>query len=225
MWSPLIPSLIKDGFQCILIDLPCHGESRYQGDKCGMLQMAQTLEAFLKDKNLSPEFYVGHSMGGYVSLELNQLRPAKIILLHSNFWEDNAQKQIDRNRVIEVVEKNKSLFIKEAIPNLFAPSNKSSCMTSIQELIDEALEIPTKEIQAATAGMRDRNSFYKFSKSQSLHIIHGKHDPIISGDKLRKEISKLNIKHELIELENVGHMSIWEDTGLLIKSLKHIISR
>ena len=225
MWDKVIDDFSNDEYTCLVIDLPCHGESRFKGHKCSMKSMANAIDALLISLKIKVEFYIGHSMGGYVALELNTLRSAHIILLHSNFWADSKAKRQDRNRVIEIVSQNKDLFIKEAIPNLFAEENKINCEENIQEIISGAIELPINEIQAATAGMRDRSAFYQFEETQRLSIIQGEKDPIIPMQKMIEEVTLLNIRHELIELKDVGHMSIWEAQGLLIKSLKSIISQ
>ncbi|OIQ37794.1 MAG: hypothetical protein BM555_00220 [Crocinitomix sp. MedPE-SWsnd] len=226
MWEGLVPKFVKEGFQCIFIDLPCHGNSRFEGENCSMKHMALQVNLLINELNIQDEItVVGHSMGGYVALELNGLRPCEVILLHSNFWADGDQKKTERNRVIDIVEKNKALFIKEAIPNLFAPFNKEKCHNDIRLLVNGAIENPVNEIQAATAGMRDRDAFYKLNNDSTLHIIHGEFDPIISTAKMNEELANFKGQHELIVLKGVGHMSIWENESLLIKRLMSIISQ
>jgi len=226
MWNGIIPHFVNHDFLCISVDLPCHGNSRFDADKCSMNHMAAQVDELLQNLEILEEITViGHSMGGYVALELNRLRSCEVILLHSNFWADGSLKKTERDRVIEVVNKNKALFIKEAIPNLFAAANKEKCLADIQALVNEAIEIPENEIQAATAGMRDREAFYKLNDDSTLHIIHGEFDPIISTDKMKEEIVNFKGKHELILLKGVGHMSIWENESLLNKRLMSIISQ
>ena len=225
MWNELVPNFIAEGYSCMTIDLPCHGKSRYTGDKCTMKAMALVVDQLLHALKIEVNTIIGHSMGGYVGLELIQLRSAQLVLLHSNFWEDSPQKKIDRNRVIEIVKKNKSLFIQEAIPALFAPENKNKCKLAIHSLIKKAQNIPSKEIAAATAGMRDRTFFDLRSKTKIISIIQGEHDPIISTQQIKKELAEHDWQIKLVELKNVGHMSIWEDPKNLIKELKNLIIR
>jgi pimeloyl-ACP methyl ester carboxylesterase len=225
MWNDLVPHFIAQGYSCLTLDLPCHGISRFTGANCSMKSMAFLINQLLLKLKIDVKAIIGHSMGGYVGLELIELRSSQLILLHSNFWADNQQKKLDRDRVIEIVSKNKSLFIKEAIPALFAPENRDRCSTAINKLIKSAQSIPSIEIAAATAGMRDRKSFSLFLKSSDICIIQGEYDPIIATEQIKKEIEENNWQIELVLLKNVGHMSIWEDPKNLIKALKNLIIR
>ena len=220
MWELIYPHFVKEGYQCIMVDLPCHGKSRFYDTNCSMQFMAQVVDALLLELEIIEPTIIGHSMGGYVALELNALRTSNIILLHSNFWTDSKQKKIDRNRVVQVVENNKSLFIGEAIPGLFAPNNRDKCKAIIEQLIEGATQLSNEEIIAATVGMRDRNPNYNLAENTQLSIIQGEFDPIIPKTKMLKEIDKLNLDPNYIELAEISHMSIWEDTKSLIKVLK-----
>ena len=223
MWDTIFPKFIVKGYQCILIDLPCHGKSRFIGNNCGMQNMAKSLNNLLNQLNILDHIdVIGHSMGGYVGLELSQLRSVDLILLHSNFWADSESKKIDRNRVINIVEKGKKKFIQEAIPNLFAPANPEKFASIISQFIDKALEKPQKEIQAATAGMGDRKAFNSMSET-TFSSVHGAVDTIISKERVMKELKTVDTNKRLITIQNVGHMSIWEDEAALIKALKSLL--
>ncbi len=223
IWDQIIPSFLQDGYQCLSIDLPCHGQSRFNEAICTMEFMANAVDALLSELKLSPRKVVGHSMGGYVSLELSKLRQIEPILLHSNFWADPEEKKNDRNRVIEIVKKNKALFINEAIPGLFAPINKANNKEVINQLIKKANLIPASEICAATAGLRDREAFYSLDNNQRFSILHGDLDPIIPTKKMLSELDKVANFHLFSSMPDVGHMGIWEDPKTVISSIKSIL--
>jgi pimeloyl-ACP methyl ester carboxylesterase len=223
IWDTILPFFDESEFQLITVDLPCHGQSRYVGEKCSMREMADAVEALLRSIGITKLSCIGHSMGGYVALELAKQIELKVILLHSNFWEDSEQKKEDRNRVIEVVKQNKNRFINEAIPNLFASQNKEKCSKDIERLIIQASAIPSAEIIAATVGMRDRSSFVKNMDKMDVSIIHGELDPIIPTNQMEESINKLEKLPPLIQLKNCGHMSIWESKTDLIKAIKSLL--
>jgi len=223
IWDEIYPVFVDAGFRIILVDLPCHGLSRFDGDNCSMSQMAEIIHAFLSGKNISEPFVFGHSMGGYVGLELLRLRSIKLTLLHSNFWEDSAEKKKDRNRVIDVVKKNKNFFLSEAIPNLFAPENRKKCESIISSLIQKATQIPTSEIIAATAGIRDRKAAYDLLNKNKVNIIQGAADPIVPAELMKSELEKLEKIPEIMLIENSGHMSMWEQPERLINILKSTV--
>jgi pimeloyl-ACP methyl ester carboxylesterase len=85
---------------------------------------------------------VGHSMGGYVALQLKKCAPQrikKVVLLNSHPWEDSALKKSDRLRIAEIAYKAKSLFIQQAIPALFYDSD--GFKLQINQLIQDANKI------------------------------------------------------------------------------------
>ena len=99
------------------------------------------------------------------------------------------------------------------------------CSAQINEIIEDAKKIPAEEIAAATAGMRDRKSFVSNLDTERIAIIQGEHDPIIATADIQQLLIANNYTIPLIELKNVGHMSIWEDPKNLIKALKNLIIR
>lgn len=223
IWNAIYPDLVNEGFMCILIDLPCHGLARFEGEKCGMDQMAASVFNYLKLEKITNPFVFGHSMGGYVGLELMRLMPVRLTLIHSNFWADSETKKEDRNRVIEIVKKNKNHFLNEAIPNLFAPVNREFRREEIQNLVEKAARIPSSEIAAATAGLRDRKPAHDLMNLHKIFIIHGVSDPIIPTGILEAEIAKLSLKPEVMEIDNCGHMGFVEQPAALINHLRTIL--
>jgi len=219
IWDPIYPFFLEKNFQIILIDLPCHGLTRFEGESCSMLQMASVLHELLLEKKIEEPIVFGHSMGGYVGLELLRLRKINLTLVHSNFWEDSDEKKKDRNRVIEVVKTNKSLFLSESIPNLFAPENRKKFETTINELVKKANEIPANEIIAATSGIRDRKPSYDLMEQNSISIIQGTSDPIIPIFMMESENKKLKRSLTIYTIENSGHMSFYEKPDALINHL------
>lgn len=223
MWKDILSSFSLTEYQLITVDLPCHGQSRYQGGNCSMKEMAQGVDALLNSLGIKKLFCIGHSMGGYVALELAVLRELKVILLHSNFWADAEHKKEDRNRVIDIVLQNKNRFINEAIPNLFADQNRDKYTKEIEQIVSQAITVPASEISAATAGMRDRKSFINKMGILDLSIIHGELDPIISSDQLATALAVLEKQPPVIRMKNCGHMSIWESKTELIKAIKSLL--
>jgi pimeloyl-ACP methyl ester carboxylesterase len=225
MWETISHFLSEKNCAVYLIDLPCHGKSRFMGDNCSMKDVAILLNAFFESVNIKKPFVFGHSMGGYIGLELLRLTPIQLTLVHSNFWADSPAKKEDRNRVIEIVRTNKIRLIQDAIPHLFAPKNRAVCEQIIQSLISQATEIPAKEIIACTRGLRDREDLTSLIKDHPIHLIHGDEDPIMPTEVLLKAIEKNRNKVILHRITECGHMSIWENPQALINLIQSIVFR
>jgi 2-succinyl-6-hydroxy-2,4-cyclohexadiene-1-carboxylate synthase len=225
MWEGLLPALLAWGFKVIEVDLPCHGLSRYTEEECSMSDMAESVVALVDYLQLENPHIIGHSMGGYVGLAILKTFAADLTLLHSNFWADDKVKKNNRNRVIEIVQKNKPLFVQEAIPALFYAANKAQLKNEIAALKVTAMGIPAKEIIAATRGLRDRPYQAEVMNKHKVNIIHGTQDPIISRKQLEKEIEQLEQDPDIFYIEDCGHMSFLEKPEQLIKALKQVLFR
>jgi pimeloyl-ACP methyl ester carboxylesterase len=223
IWLSLIEEFYQEDCKIYLLDLPCHGKSRFYGDYCSIPAIAQLLNSFFKAEKIQDAFVLGHSLGGYVGLELAKLTNLKLVLIHSNFWQDSIEKQGDRNRFIEVARDNKIRLINEVIPTLFAPENRNKCRVVIEQLKQRAITLPSSEIIAITAGMRDRNNNSNVLEAGDVSIIQGEFDQVVKMSQMIEEIERLTIKPALFTIANAGHMSIWENKDELIKSLKMII--
>jgi pimeloyl-ACP methyl ester carboxylesterase len=188
-----------------------------------MKYMAAEIAKLLAELNIEEYHVVGHSMGGYVALELKELDPKskKVVLLNSNFWEDPVEKKKDRVRIADIVLKAKDLFVNEAIPGLFYRHNRKD--SAIIELIKESRKMEAASIAYASLAMRNREDKSKLVKENpsDFLILHGKHDPIISTEKWQSELKNILVSFEIIE--DVGHMSHIENPTKILKSIVDFI--
>ena len=219
MWNYL--DLEKAAFQSISIDLPGHGNSDLndRNESPSMKYMAVEVAKLLKELKMEEYHVVGHSMGGYVALELKELDPKckKVVLLNSNFWEDPVEKKKDRVRIADIVLKAKELFVNEAIPGLFYRHNRKD--SNVIKLINEAKKMEAASIAYASLAMRNREdkSILVKENPADFLILHGKHDPIISTEKWESELNNIPVSFEIID--KVGHMSHIENPTEILKSI------
>lgn len=220
MWK--VFQLEKMNFQSILIDLPGHGKSLNEDDEEPSIDFMSTkVIEVIQELGITSFSVVGHSMGGYVALNLKKrcLHEnsicQKVILLNSNFWEDSENKKKDRLRVAEIVFKNKNLFIREAIPNLFV--QKEFFKNEIENLLNEALLIDKHAISYASLAMRNREDTKSIIEKNpnDFLIIQGLLDPIVLVDTMRQELKQMKVKMEI--LENAGHMAHFESMEIVRK--------
>jgi pimeloyl-ACP methyl ester carboxylesterase len=223
MWHYLQLSTLP--MRCIFIDLPGHGESQLddENEKPSIQYFANQVRSFLGELNIVQYDLVGHSMGGYVALELKKVDPncRKVVLLNSNFWEDSEEKKRDRVRVADLVFKAKSLFISEAIPGLFYL--KKGKEVEIQTLIDEAKNMSADAIAYASLAMRERKDLSHILKKypSDFFIVSGQHDPLISPEELSSRLPSEQI--QLLFLENAGHMGHIEESEKTKELLFHFL--
>ena len=121
IWEKIIP-LFKKEYKLILIDLPGHGRSPdlYANT---IEMMARLVFKTLTDLGIKKFSVLGHSMGGYVAMEMahqsiNSIE--RLILLNSTPFADSDEKKMNRNRAIKAVQNTHELFVRQFIPALFS---------------------------------------------------------------------------------------------------------
>ncbi|MDX2362029.1 MAG: alpha/beta hydrolase [Crocinitomicaceae bacterium] len=216
-----------DNILAIQVDLPGHGAAiNLETERSSMLEMAKYTKHLIEtamDGKLSNYALVGHSMGGYVGLELMKLDPNcdKVILLNSNFWADNTQKKQDRKRVADIVQKNKKLFLYEAIPNLFYHPEEHT--KEVQSLIKEAMEIPAQAIADVSIAMsqREDNSDLVRKRADDICIIQGSEDAIVPVELTKSAIDTTQARY--VEVKGSGHMAHIEQPEAVIRIIQDLL--
>jgi pimeloyl-ACP methyl ester carboxylesterase len=221
MWQSL--SIDELDVRCLFIDLPGHGQSEFsmtESPASGIEKMAIEVIAVIESLGIENFDILGHSMGGYVALEVKRLKTQceKVVLLNSNFWVDPPAKVIDRKRIAKLVEKAKTFFLQKAIPGLFADPNKFQM--EMNQLISDASSIESSAIAYASLAMASRKDFTKLIYPQDLYVIHGVQDRLVSSEQFEGH-GILN--GHFFELQKAGHMSHIESPEEVIEVLKVIL--
>tara|TARA_R110001592_G_scaffold99005_2_gene282216 strand:- start:2778 stop:3566 length:789 start_codon:yes stop_codon:yes gene_type:complete len=227
IWSSIIKQIANSTTRVITIDLLGHGATDCLSYVHTMEEMAEAVEAVLTHLKIRKAYFVGHSLGGYVSLAYAEKNPDNLkglCMFHSSARADSVEKKKDRDRAIKVVKKNKNLFINEAIPNLFN-TNYKPFKRAINQIKKIALFTSNQGVVAALEGMKirlDREVILNFAPYPVLFII-GKHDNILPYKDLIIQ-AQLPEKGSYVLLENVGHAGFYEDEEATIKALKAFLS-
>lgn len=210
MWAPL--ELEKMPFRSILIDLPGHGKSPLNDIEPDLRLYATEVNKVLEAEAIFEFGLIGHSMGGYIALELGKINSdiEKIFLLNSCFWQDSPLKLKERQRVLQVLEKHKGRYLLEAIPGMFVNPKEH------QLFIDESIEIAEKmelsSILTTTKAMMNRPDSTGLADclGENLKIVQGEFDTSILLDVMLEKTAKK--PYNLSVLEGIGHMSHKEAT-------------
>ncbi|MFA7272599.1 MAG: alpha/beta hydrolase [Crocinitomicaceae bacterium] len=216
MWENLG---LENHFTTVKIELPGHGKAPFIWEEQTISYAATQVKKVLEANQIQEFHLMGHSLGGYVALEFASLfgLPEKLILMHSNFWQDDAQKQKDRERVAKIVKTNKSLFLQEAIPALFLEPKKQ--FSAINNLLLEAKTIKSQSIANCSIAMKDRKdhtqTVVKFRAE--LLIIQGEKDKLVPAHKMLKICAELSLN--VTAVKNCGHMGQHEKPLIIQKTI------
>ncbi len=218
IWTEIIPKLVVKN-KLIIIDLPSHGKSDCVAEAHSMELMADVVHHILSENNIPSASFIGHSMGGYISLAFAEKYPDKInklVLLNSSSEADSEERKINRDRAIKVIKNNSKVFIKMGIAALFTEERQGKFQHLIDNFSKEAFKFPVEGIIASIKGMKirkDRTSVLKNFKGKK-YMISGVEDPIIPISNSEKTASLTNTK--LYKVQS-GHMSINENIDEIIK--------
>ena len=222
IWEPFAAQLCKS-FKVITIDLPGHGDTEVFGETHSMEFMAAMVKSILDTQNIEKAILVGHSMGGYVSFAFAKQFPERVhglVIFHSHAAADTEEAKMNRSRTIQVVEDNRIGFIKNFIPDLFAPENTESLKDQIELLKAQAEQTPKAGIIAALKGMKERSdntALLDEIKSPVLFII-GKKDKRISISQVMEQATA-PAHCEVLLLDGVGHMGYLEAPRLTLTTI------
>ena len=212
VWDLIIPMVSKH-YQCILIDLPGFGKSPLPAN-LSIKYMANAVQRVIEEINISKPIIIGHSMGGYVSLEFANHYPDLLSgagLFHSTAIADTDEKKENRLKTIDFLIKNPvESFFKVFIPGLFAPQNlKSNLLIPTEAIINQTQK---ESVIAGTKAMLERPDRTEVLMGSTFPwlFIAGKYDQLIPVEHLSLQASYCN-KAMFEILFNSGHIGMIEE--------------
>ena len=227
IWDDFV-KLFPTGFRLIAIDLPGHGESGTWGSLHEMDDLANSVNAVLKEEQLEKVFLVGHSMGGYVVMAFAHLFPESLLgysLLHSTCFADSVEKKLNREREISLVHcHKKKQIINVNIPKAFAEDNMERLEAEV-ELAKNIAHVNQEEgIVAILNGMKNRPDRTSVLQNPALPVllIGGMKDNYIPEEVFEKLVS-LAPHAKVLRLSDSGHMGFIEEPESVIRALVEMV--
>jgi pimeloyl-ACP methyl ester carboxylesterase len=216
MWQDLVPEL-NNKYRIITIDLLGHGETECLGYVHSMEDNAEVVQAVLSKLRIRKAVFVGHSMGGYITLAFTEMFPKMVkglVLLNSTSKADSEERKANRDRAIRAVKKEYATFVRLSIFNLFSEENREKMTDEIEKVKIEALKTPLQGIVASLEGMKIRKDRESLLHSATLPmlLILGKKDGVLNYEDNLKQIENTTVK--LVTFPD-GHMSHIENRDAL----------
>ncbi len=159
---------------------------------------------------------VGHSMGGYIALQLASSFPEivkSVTMVNSTAKSDTDEKKEHRLKTIDFLRKHGTeKFITSFLPNMFAASKIEQHQDLIAELIDRFKNLSNEALALATESMKDRKDFQAFLKETSIPFlfIAGEEDTFFTPESILEYLKFEGSKHSLVTLPHVGHHASYE---------------
>ncbi len=223
VWTNFASDL-SSHYTVITPDLPGFGKSAILPGDFSLSDVAEKLNGWVKQQGFKP-ILIGHSMGGYVALEMVRQDPSLfqgLGLFHSTSLEDNEDRKASRTKVLQFVDEHGVIaFTSNFIQPLFADQNHPA----IPFVKDISMESSAEAVKGYTRAMRDRrdNSDVLSSSNINVLLIGGDKDKGIPIETLRAQASAGN-RIKLIELSDCGHMGMFEKREQTLTAIQSFAS-
>lgn len=198
----------------VAIDLPGFGGSE-PPEVPGMSAYTEAVVAVLETLSLPKVLLLGHSLGGYVALELAAHSPerlAGLCLFHSHPYEDSPERKEGRRRAIELLRAGKKeAYLKQLYPGLFAPEFILAHPEILETLVQSGRSYPVEGIVAALTAMMQRREHLDTLRNATFPVqfVLGDQDALIPVvQALKAAVLPPTSKIDL--MKGVGHMSMLE---------------
>ncbi|MCA1757987.1 MAG: alpha/beta hydrolase [Bacteroidales bacterium] len=229
VWGGFAEQLAKR-YRVLAVDLPGNGRSSDFDTAHTMCFLADSVMAVLDSEKVSRAFVVGHSLGGYVALNMAERYPERLagyILFHSHPYSDSDEVKENRMREIGIVESGKKELIYPVnIPRMFASLNLSRFEEAVEKSKQIASAHTGRGIIAILEGMmgrKDRSAILTSGRLPSM-VLLGRMDNYIDYDTMTGELT-IPDNGSLITLETSGHMGFIEETEKSVALVDSFIRR
>lgn len=228
IWHDYTAVLSKQ-FTVLSPDLPGHGMSEHWDMPHTMEEQANLIRELIEINGIESIVLIGHSMGGYIAMAFAEAYPAYLrglCLLHSSAIGDSTEVKAYRDKVIDIVRKNKFGFLAQFIPDLFAPDNRIKYDNEIQKLIARASNMKPEGLINAIEGMKQRPDRQHVLHNLMLPVlfIAGKMDNRIPLEVILSQLT-LPAHAEALILRNVGHMGYLEAKNDILITINNFINK
>jgi len=213
MWNALPPKTFSRSVKIHTPELLGHG-TRPMINNPGIKDYAVDILSQLQIPTEDAVVVVGHSMGGYVAIEVMKLLGESahaLCLFHSTGREDSETKKADRLRAFDAATQNKELYNRTVITSLFHEKKKEVLREQIENNIAIANRMSVEAITSSIMAMRDRQDHIETLKQRSYPLFYflGDNDSRLPLTEMMEEINQLpGCVYEIAE--NTGHMGHME---------------
>ena len=164
----------------------------------------------------------GHSMGGYVSIEMVAQQPKRVsslALVHSHVFADSDEKKQGRTQTLADIKANgASAFANKLITSLFADIPKSSDLIGV--LVARGLQHDDNAWYFGTKAMLERSDHANTLKNIRVPVLMlmGESDKAVPAELAYKQAA-LAEQAVLHVYPDVGHLGMYENTRQMIVDL------
>jgi pimeloyl-ACP methyl ester carboxylesterase len=192
-------------------DLPGFGQSAILQEGFTIKDIAARMLKWMDEIQLPQAVILGHSMGGYIALNMVEQRADSfraLVLFHSTAVADSPEKKESRTKVLKFIDDN---GVQAFTSNFIAPLYASQEHPSIPLVRTITMKSSAEAVKGYTIAMRDREDttqVFREFKNPVLFIA-GDKDPGIAVKTILEQ-SRIGAHIKATVLEDTGHMGMYE---------------
>lgn len=216
-------AFLSNHYQILVPDLPGAGKSSFNDQLRSVEDFAKAIVALAQYERLENIVVLGHSMGGYMALAIEEIFPdftKAFGFIHSTAFADSEEKKENRRKSIELMENyGSAAFVRKAIPGNFADDFVQKNKVLMDSLINNASIFPKKGLQRFYEIMMnrpDRTSLLNTPKPVLFCI--GEEDKAAPLQDLLQQVKMPQIA-DIHIFPNVAHMGMLEATESVNKAI------
>lgn len=229
LWLSFLHHLSKTNY-VLVPDLPGFGNSELPSNDFSLADVAGWLKKWLDHKNIERCVMIGHSLGGYVTLEFAKAYPeavSAIGLFHSSAFSDHQEKKDNRTKTIEFLKSNGvAPFIQTFVPGLFYEGNHEELNHRLAQQKDVGMQCKLETVISYTIAMRDRSGSEELIRNfqKPFLLIAGVHDNAVPLEKSKK-MAEMIPHADTHFLENAAHMGMFEQEAETLKIVEQFLKK
>lgn len=222
IWDGVIGELEKE-VRVITPDLRGHGRSMTTESDYSITDMAADIIELMDQLQIREAVIAGHSMGGYIALEIARNFPRSVIglvLISSHIYADSLEKKQSRYKDIDRIMQQGAYAVLANMPNMLTRDEdiKSFCRDAVVRMDS----IGAMGALHAMANRTTSEDVWKTLKFPTM-VIAGSDDQLIPIEKSRGFASLSKI-FTLEEIDGVGHVPMLEAPDKVAMALARFIN-
>ncbi len=222
IWEGVIGELEK-GIWVITPDLRGHGRSIIGTSDYSITDMAADIIELMDQLHIMEAVIAGHSMGGYVALEIVRNFPERVsglVLISSHIFADPLEKKQSRFDDIDRILQQGVAVMLANMPDMLTHDDKVKSFCR-----DAVARMGSVGAMGALYAMGNRASSEDVWKTLDIPtmVIAGSDDQLIPIEKSRG-LAGLTKHSSIVEIKSAGHMPMLEAPGKVAKVLVKFIT-
>ncbi len=203
------------GCRLIIPDLPGFGESEPLPPGWAMRDLALAVSRILVAEEVTSAVVVGHSMGGYVALQLARHEPGQVAglgLFHSTALADTPEKREGRLRSVEFIRQHGTIpYLKALYAGLVTDAFQKNHPQCMDQWLEKGARFGAQALTQGLLAMRNREDSLDLLQQTKIPvmILGGSQDQVVPADTLPAQ-ALLPAVASYVLLPGTAHMGMVE---------------